>query len=108
MRKLVTFKRYFLDFYETLEEKAQQKVDYALMLLKTQNRISARFVKHLEEGVYELRAVYGHDTYRILFIFDEGNIVVLLNVFQKKTRKTPRAEIALAKRLKTEYYESKQ
>ena len=108
MRELVTFKRYFLDFYEKLEDKAQQKVDYALMLLKTQNRVSARFVKHLEEGIYELRAVYGANTYRLLFFFDEENIVVLLNVFKKKTRKTPRAEIALAKRLKTEYYESKQ
>ena len=108
MRELVTFKRYFLDFYEILEEKAQEKVDYALMLLKTQNRVSARFVKHLGEGIYELRAVYGPNTYRLLFFFDEGNIVVLLNVFQKKTRKTPRVEIALAKRLKTEYYESKQ
>ena len=104
----MTFKRYFLDFYEILEEKAQEKVDYALMLLKTQNRVSARFVKHLGEGIYELRAVYGPNTYRLLFFFDEGNIVVLLNVFQKKTRKTPRVEIALAKRLKTEYYESKQ
>lgn len=108
MRELVTFKRYFLDFYEILEEKAQEKVDYALMLLKTQNRVSARFVKHLGEGIYELRAVYGDNTYRLLFFFDEGNTVVLLNVFQKKTRKTPRAEIALAKRLKAEYYESKQ
>ena len=107
MRRIDTYKRYFLDFYESLGEKEREKVDYALMLLKTQNRISAKFVKHLEEGIFELRAIYGGDTYRILFFFHEGNIVILCNAFQKKTQKTPRAEIELAKRLRRAYYESK-
>lgn len=56
---------------------------------------------------FELRAVYGGDTYRILFFFDEGNIVILCNAFQKKTQKTPRAEIELAKQLRRAYNESK-
>lgn len=108
MREILTYKRYFLDFYDQLEEKAKEKVDYALMLLKKENRISTKFVKHLTVGIYELRAVFGNETYRILFIFDEGNIVVLFNAFKKKAQKTPRAEIDLAIRLKREYYESKQ
>ena len=77
------------------------------MLLKTQNRISAKFVKHIAEGIYELRAEYKKDIYRIFFVFDEGNIVVLFNGFKKKTRKTPKAEIEIAKRIKKEYYETK-
>lgn len=107
MRRIVTYKRYFLDFYESLGEKEQEKVDYALMLLKTQSRVSAKFVKYLEDGIFELRAIYGGDTYRILFFFDESNIVILCNAFQKKTQKTPRAEIELAKQLRRAYYESK-
>ena len=59
MRRIETFKRYFLDFYDSLGEKEQEKIDYALMLLMTQNRISAKFVKHLDDGIFELRAVYG-------------------------------------------------
>ena len=107
MREIVTYKRYSLDFYEALGEKAQEKVDYALMLLKAQNRLSTRFVKHLEDGIFELRAIFGNNSYRILFFYDEGNIVVLCNAFQKKTQKTPRAEIEQAKRLRTDYYENK-
>lgn len=107
MRRIDTYERYFLDFYESLGEKEKEKIDYALMLLKTQNRVSAKFVKHLEDGIFELRAVYGGDTYRILFFFDEGNIVILCNAFQKKTQKTPRAEIELAKQLRRAYNESK-
>lgn len=108
MRELHTFKHYFWDFYNSLTGEDQEKIDYALLLLKTQNRISTKFVKHLEEGIYELRAESKNNNYRVLFIFDEGNIVLLLNGLQKKTRKTPRRAIKLAIRLRKEYYESKQ
>lgn len=41
------------------------------------------------------------------FVFDEGKIVVLFNGFQKKTTKTPLAEIEKAIKIKEEYYEYK-
>lgn len=47
MREIFTFKHYFKDFYDTLVDAAKEKVDYALMLLKTQSRISAKFVKSI-------------------------------------------------------------
>ena len=108
MREILTFKRYFLDFYEAQEEDVKEKIDYALLLLKTQSRISTKFVKHIEDGIFELRAERKGNIYRIFFIFDNGNIVVLFNGFQKKTQKTPRTEIEMAKRIKKDYYESKQ
>lgn len=107
MRKIHIYKHYFLDFYEAQEKDVKEKIDYALMLLKTQNRISTKFIKFIEDEIYELRAEYKSNIYRIFFIFDNGNIVVLFNGFQKKTRKTPRKEIETAKRIKKEYYESK-
>lgn len=45
--------------------------------------------------------------YRVFFVFDEGQIVVLFNGFQKKTQKTPSGEIEKALRIKDEYYEYK-
>ena len=71
------------------------------------NRISAKFVKPIKEGLYELRTEYNSNTYHVFFIFDEGNIVILFNGFQKKTQKTPKNEIEKALRLKKEYYEAK-
>ena len=108
MREIYTFKSYFRDFYERLSDEAKEKIDYALMLLKTQNRVSAKFVKFIEDGIFELRAEYRSIAYRIFFIFDDGNIVILFNGFQKKTQRTPRMEIETAKRIKQEYNESKQ
>jgi phage-related protein len=73
--------------------------------LETEQHVSTKFVKHIQDGIYEIRIEYESNIYRIFFIFDEGCIVVLFNGFQKKTRKTPKNEINKALKIKTEYYE---
>ncbi len=105
--KITAYKNYFLDFISTLEETAVKKIFYSLDMLKTQNRVSEKFVKHIRDGIYELRTEYGSNIYRVFFCFDEGNIVILFNGFQKKTQKTPETEITKAIRLKEEYYANK-
>ncbi len=92
-RRIITFGRYFGEFMEGLTAKEREKVDYGLVLLKTQDRLPTKFVKHIRDGLYELRTEYNGNIYRVFFIFDEGNIVVLFNGFQKKTQKTPSSEI---------------
>ena len=87
--------------------KEREKVDYGLVLLKTQDRLPTKFVKHIREGLYELRTEYNGNIYRVFFIFDEEKIVVLFNGFQKKTQKTPTSQIAKALKIKEEYYEYK-
>ena len=69
---------------ETLKEKEQEKIQYGLLLLKSQDRLPKKFVKLVRDGIYELRTEYGGNIYRVFFIFDEGEIVVLFNGFQKK------------------------
>ncbi|MBQ2243726.1 MAG: type II toxin-antitoxin system RelE/ParE family toxin [Bacteroidales bacterium] len=106
-RRIITFGRYFNEFLEGLTAKEREKVDYGLVLLKTQDRLPAKFVKHLRDGLYELRTEYNGNIYRVFFIFDEGKIVVLFNGFQKKRQKTPAGEITKALKIKEEYYEYK-
>lgn len=85
-RKIRTYGGYFESFMETLNEKEQEKVQYGLLLLKTQGRLPKKFVRLVRDAVYELRTEYMGNIYRVFFIFDEGNIVVLFNGFQKKTQ----------------------
>ena len=106
-RRIITFGRYFGEFMEGLTAKEREKVDYGLALLKTQDRLPTKFVKHIRDGLYELRTEYNGNIYRVFFIFDEGNIVVLFNGFQKKTQKTPSSEITKALMIKGRYYEYK-
>ena len=106
-RKIVTYGGYFERFMETLSEKAQEKVLYGLLLLKTQERLSAKFVKYIRDELYELRTEYNGNIYRVFIFFDMGQIVVLFNGFQKKTQKTPNNEIEKALKIKEAYYGDK-
>ena len=73
IRKIFTYGGYFEAFMKTLKEKEQEKVQYGLLLLKLQDRLSKKFVKHIKDGVYELRTEYGGNIYRVFFIFDDGH-----------------------------------
>ena len=85
----------------------QEKVLYGLLMLKTVDRLSTKYVKSIKDGLFELRIEWKSNIYRIFFCFDEGQIVILFNGFQKKTQKTPDKEIDKALKLKKEYYERK-
>ncbi len=106
-RKIIGFKHYYREFMQSLGVGERRKIYYVLDMLATQERISTKFVKFIRDGIYELRAEYESNIYRLFFLFDGNKIVVLLNGFQKKTQKTPENEIKKAIRLKKEYYGSK-
>ena len=95
-RRIITFGRYFNEFIEGLTAKEREKVDYGMVLLKTQDRLPAKFVKHIRDGLYELRTEYNGNIYRVFF-----------NGFQKKKQKTPAGEITKALKIREEYYEYK-
>lgn len=107
-RKIRVYKRYFLDFIEQLNDGERRKIDYGLQLLKTQERLSTKFIKLIRDGLFELRTECNGNIYRVFFIFDDGQIVILFNGFQKKTRKTPNKEIEKALKIKEEYYAEKE
>lgn len=106
-RRIITYGGYFERFMETLSNKVQEKIQYGLLLLQTQERLSKKFVKLLRDDIYELRIEYNSNIYRVFFIFEEGSIVVLFNGFHKKTQKTPTSEIEKAIKIKKAYYGDK-
>ena len=67
-----------------------------------------KFVKFIRDGLFKLRAMHNGNIYRVFFILDDGNIIILFNGFQKKTQKTPKQEIEKAIKLKNQYYAEKQ
>jgi len=56
------------------------------------------YIKHIEGRIWEMR-LRGRDRIaRALYLTASGRRVVILRVFVKKTQKTPRREIELARR----------
>lgn len=108
-RQLVFFKNYFKDFFEPLSDKLKGKIDQVLFMVRIAERIPKKFFQHMTgtDGLFEIRIEYQSNIYRIFCCFDEGNLVVLFNGFQKKSQKTPKKEIDKALRIKDEYFELK-
>ena len=56
------------------------------------------FVRHIEDGIWELRARAPDGIYRVLYFHWFGHTFGLLHGFTKKTQRTPRTEIDIARR----------
>lgn len=108
-RRLKTYGNYFLNFYNALGQDVQEKIDWVFELVKAAEQIPKKFFEHLtgSDGIYAIRIEYEGNIYRILCFYDKGNIIVLVNSFQKKTQKTPPREITLAEKLKKQYFNDK-
>ena len=109
MRTTYVYGDEFWIFYNAQRSEVQDKIDWVIGLVRSLRMVPAKFFKHLEgtEGLFEIRIKVGSDIFRIFCFFDEGNLVILINGFQKKTEKTPKNEIEKAERLKQKYYEDK-
>ena len=105
-RKLKTYGEYFLDFYNSLGKDIQEKIDWVFEIVKATDQIPKKFFEHFTgtDGIYAIRIEFQSNIYRILCFFDKGNLIVLVNSFQKKTQKIPPKEIALAEKLKKQYF----
>lgn len=86
-RTIIFYGAYYIDFYKTLDIKVKEKVKYVLELIKQVERVPEKFLTPLTgyEGLFEIRVEYQSNIYRIFCCFDQGQLVVLFNGFQKKT-----------------------
>ncbi len=109
LRDIYYYKDYYLDFFETLNPDVKRKFNWTLKLIATIDRIPVKYFKHMDgtTGLFEVRVEVGSNIYRVFSFFDEGQLIILLNRFQKKSQKTPKNEIELAEKLKKQYFDEK-
>jgi phage-related protein len=104
-RKIALYKNYFQDFFSQQNEKVKAKIVWTFELVEDLPSVPETYLKHLEntDGLYEIRVQLGSDVFRIFCFFDQGQLVVLANGFQKKTQKTPKKELEKALKIKAAY-----
>ena len=109
MREIFYYKDYYLEFFKTLSPEVRKKFNWTLQLISEFERVPRKYFSHLAEssGLFEIRVEVGSNIYRVFSFFDEGNLIILINGFQKKTQKTPQKEILLAEKLKNQYFDEK-
>ena len=108
-RTVVFYKEYFQDFFIKQRPKVKDKIIWTLDIIEDLQRVPETYLKHLEstDGLFEIRIQQGSDIFRVFCFFDNGQLVVLTNGFQKKTQKTPKQGIEKALKIKVEYENEK-
>ena len=73
-------------------------------------RVPEQYLKRLAgtEEIWEVRAEFAGDAFRMLGFWDAGQLIMLTNAFAKKTQKTPEREITLAEARRREHLNRKQ
>ena len=109
VRAVFAYKTYFSDFYDRQRLKVRDKIIWTIWIIEHLQQVPEDYLKHLEDtdGLYEMRIQQGSDIFRIFCFFDEGQLVVLANGYQKKTQRTPKTEIDKALRIKNQYEQEK-
>ena len=94
------------DFIFKQDTKMKAKLIGLLEVLEEKgNTLREPYSKSLGDGIFELRCNVGNNITRIMYFFYYGDKIILTNGFVKKTQKTPKKEIDLAKKRRSEYIE---
>ena len=96
------------EFIMSLDDKMRAKIVSLIeMLANNGGSLREPYSKHLIDGIFELRAKVGNNISRVLYFFVVGKSIILTNGFLKKSQKTPRKEIDLAKKYRNEFLNRK-
>jgi len=91
-------------FIESLPPKMMAKVLRSVHMLRLNgSELREPYSKHLEDGIFEIRAKVGTDISRVMYFFIVDRKAILTHGFIKKTQKTPSSEIDRAKKYRAEY-----
>jgi phage-related protein len=98
-----------LDFYKEQTKEVQKKFNWTLELISVIDKVPKKYFDHMTgtDGIWEIRVEVGNNIFRAFSFFDEGKLIVIANAFQKKSQKTPKNELELAKRIQKEYFNEK-
>lgn len=92
------------EFLFSLNNKMAAKMFGIIEVLEEKgNLLREPYSKHIDDGIFEIRVKVGNDIARVMYFFYVGKKIILTNGFVKKTQKTPKTEILLAKKFRKEY-----
>ena len=98
----------FYEFLDKLQVEGNKDAERILYLIKRTAENgpvkNEQQCKLLEDGIYEFKAPKGA---RVLWFYDQGQMIICTHGFVKKKKKTPRVEIDRAKKIRRQYFEEK-
>ena len=97
------------EFLDSPEPKMNAKMVGLMEILEEKGYLLREpYSAPLEDGIFELRAVQGSNISRALFFFYIEGRIIITHGFIKKTQKTPRAQIELARKYRADFLKRQQ
>ena len=94
------------EFLDSVNPKMRAKIFGLMGILQEKgNTLREPYSKYLDDGIFELRCKFGSDITRVLYFFYYERKIIMTNGFVKKTNKTPKEEIQLAKERRRDFIE---
>lgn len=85
------------DWLQSLSKPVRQRIGWNVQAVQWRWPVGLPLVDGFGKGLYEVRTSVDDDIYRVLFC-NIRNIMVLLHGFVKKTQRTPKADLDLARK----------
>lgn len=99
------------EFVRSLDTETKKEVGTLLMLIQSGKRLNepqSKPMRIIHKNAYELRVKDRKGSYRILYVLNIGNKILIPHAFTKKTKKMPKKEIEISiKRLQELVNENK-
>lgn len=110
VREVIAYQDHFENLLKKQTQKVQNKIYKVIEAIETLERIPETYLKPIKtrKGLFEARIQLGSNIWRVFCFFDQGQLVILLNGFQKKSQKTPQKEIDKASKLMDAYFKEKE
>lgn len=94
------------EFILSLDVKMRAKMLGLLELLEEKGtQLREPYSKPIDDGIFEIRCKIGNNISRVLYFFYYEGKIILTNGFVKKTQKTPKEEIQIAKDRRKDFIE---
>jgi len=95
------------EFLDRLPVVDRARADHTIGLLREFGlQLNLPYTRHLEGKLWELRTSVGYKEYRVIYFAFTGRRFVLLHAFSKKTPKTPKGELAVARARLADFLEA--
>jgi phage-related protein len=95
------------EYLDSLDVKLSAKIYRTLKILALNGpELREPYSKHLDDGIFEVRAKVSTNITRVLYFFYSGKRIILTHGFTKKTQKTPPSEIERARSYRKDFLES--
>jgi phage-related protein len=92
------------EYLRSIDKKLRAKAVRIFMMVEENGpELREPYSKHLDDGIFEIRAKVGSNLARVLYFFIVGKRVIITHGFTKKTQKTPPEEVNRAKQYRKEF-----